>query len=226
MLDESLRAIIFNNLRRGHGHKWLNSTYVLSEHHDCLKGGDVYDKTFLPGIEKTYTETGQDDRLVIDTGFGRFGFTTCYDLMFSQLLLEYAKIDEVDAVIQIAAWRAMARRDYPRMNVKTDAYYGYLWDLMLAATSATNQIWTIACNAVGTHGITGVQFWGGSGVWAPSGMPLVQASRTREELLVVHNIDIKAHRETEQDDFNYALDFNSVYRRIDGKRSFSRISDV
>jgi predicted amidohydrolase len=192
MLDENLKAVIFNNVRKGPDEKFLNSTYVLSEHHDCLVGGHVYDKTFLPGIERTYTETGRDDRLVIDTSYGRLGFTTCYDFMFAQLLLEYTKVDEVDAVIQIASWRAMARRDYPTMNVKTDVYYGYLWDLTMAATSATNQIWTIACNAVGTHGVTGATFWGGSGVWAPSGMPLVQASRTREELLIVHNIDVKA----------------------------------
>jgi len=226
MLDQNLRAVIFNNLRAGRGGRHLNSTYVLSEHHDCLEQGDVYDKTFLPGIERAYTESGQDDRLVIDTGVGRFGFTTCYDFMFAQLLLEYAKIDKVDAIIQIASWRAMARRDYPRMNVKTDAYYGYLWDLTMAAGSAINQVWTIACNAVGTHGISGARFWGGSGVWAPSGMPLVQASRFREELLIVHNIDIKAEKEAEQDDFNYALDFSSIYRPVDGTRSFTRIGDL
>jgi hypothetical protein len=60
--------------------------------------------------------------------------------MFTHLLLEYSKIDEVDAVIQIASWRAMALSDYPEMNVKTDTYYGYLWDVMMAATAATNQI--------------------------------------------------------------------------------------
>ena len=226
MLDENLKAVIFNNLRNGPGDKYLNSTYVLSEHHDCLQHGDLYDKTFLPGIEKTYTQTGRDDRLVIDTRFGRFGFTTCYDFTFAHLLLEYAKIDHVDAIVQIASWRAMARRDYPGMNVKTDAYYGYLWDLMMAAGSATNQVWTIACNAVGTHGVSGVKFWGGSGVWAPSGMPLVQASRMREELLIVHNIDIRSERQVEKDDFNYALDFNSIYRPIEGTRSFTRIGDV
>ncbi len=226
MLDNNFRGIIFNNIRRGSGDKYLNTTYVLSARHDCLQHGDVYDKTFLPTIEKIYTETGGDDRLVIDTSAGRFGFTTCYDFMFAQLLLEYAKLDEVDAIVQVASWRSMARRDYPKMNVKTDVYYGYLWDLMLAAASATNQVWTIACNAVGTHAITGAKFWGGSGIWAPSGMPLVQASRVNEELLIVHNLDIKAQRQEEQDDFNYALDFNSIYRPIHGKRSFTRIGDV
>ncbi len=226
LLDDRLKAIVFNNLRRGSSNKFLNSTYVLSELHPCLAQGEMYDKTFLPDIEKQYTETGQDDRLVIETRFGRIGFTTCYDFMFAQLLLEYAKIDKVDAVIQIASWRSEARRDYPHMNVKTDVYYGYLWDLMLAATSATNQVWTIACNAVGRHPISGAKFWGGSGIWAPSGIPLIQGSRINEELLIVHNIDIHAERQTELDDFNYALDFTSIYRPIHGHRAFTRIPEL
>ncbi|WP_300007004.1 hypothetical protein [Pseudonocardia sp.] len=55
------------------------------------------------------------------------------------------------------------------MNLRTDRYYDDLWDYVLPAASATNQVWTIACNAVGSHGVTGAPFWGGSGIWAPSG---------------------------------------------------------
>ena len=35
------------------------------------------------------------------------------------------------------------------MNLRTDHYYGELWDYVMPASSATNQVWTIACNAVG-----------------------------------------------------------------------------
>ncbi|MBW1608126.1 MAG: carbon-nitrogen hydrolase family protein [Deltaproteobacteria bacterium] len=222
-LDEHLRAVVFNNIRRGREGKYLNSTMILAHDHDPLDADDTYDKTFLPPIEKVYTASGRDDHLVVDSPHGKFGFTTCYDVMFTHLLLEYSKIEEVDAVIQLASWRAMARRDYPEMNVKTDTYYGYLWDVIMAATAATNQIWVIACNAVGVNAMTGARFWGGSGIWAPSGLPLLQASRINEELLIAHNVDIKAHREFEKDDFNYAMDFKSVYRPIQGKRTFSRI---
>lgn len=224
LLGDTLRAIVFNNIRRGPERKYFNSTYILSADHDHNIPHDMYDKTFLPTLEKIYTETARDDRLVVDTPFsGRVGFTTCYDFMFSQLMLEYAMIDKVDTIIQLASWRAMARRDYPHMNVKTDSYYGYLWDLMMAATAATNQIWVVACNAVGEHGISGARFWGGSGIWAPSGLCLVQASRVNEELLIAHNVDIKSHREFELDDFNYALDFASIYRPLKGERAFTRI---
>lgn len=222
-LDENLRGVVFNNIRLGIEGQYINSTMMVARGHDHLDPDGMYDKTFLPFLEKVYTVSGGDDRLVVDSPHGKFGFTTCYDVMFTQLLLEYAKIDEVDAVLQVASWRAMAQRDYPEMNVKTDMYYGYLWDIVMAATAATNQIWVIACNSVGVHAITGARFWGGSGIWAPSGLPLLQASRVNEELLLAHNIDIKAHREFEKDDFNYAMDFQSVYRPIEGRRAFSRV---
>lgn len=224
ILDEDFRAIVFNNIRMNREEKYLNSTMIVAHGHHHLDADGIYNKTFLPPLERVYTTTGKDDRLVVDTPHGKFGFTTCYDIMFTHLLLEYSKIDEVDAIVQLASWRAMARRDYPAMNVKTDVYYGYLWDTIMAATAATNQVWVIACNAVGEHAISGARFWGGSGLWAPSGLPLLQASRVNEELLIAHNIDIKAHREFEKDDFNYAMDFKSVYRPIEGKRAFSRIA--
>jgi len=225
LIDETLRAIVFNNIRTAPGDKYFNSTYVVSDSHDFLDEEIIYNKIFLPPIEKIYTETGKDDRLVVEGKWGRVGFTTCYDYMFSQLLLEYAKIDQVDAIIEVASWRALARRDYPGMNVGSDTYYGNLWDMTIPAYSATNQVWTVACNAVGTHGITGAPFYGGSGLWAPSGMKMVQASNLAEELLIIHNVDVKGQRQLEKDDFNYALDFTSIYRPMHGKRAFTRIGD-
>ncbi len=225
LLDDDFRAIILNNLTRGPDGKYYNSTFPIARDYDYLAPGNSYEKIFLPGIEKTYTATGQDDRLVIDTieDNGRFGFTTCYDYLFSDLLREYAIVDEVDGIVQVASWRAAATRDYPTMNVRTDSYYGDLWDSVIAAGSATNQVWTIACNAVGRHGITGVPFWGGSGIWAPSGIKLVQASHYYEELLVVHNLDVKGGRQDEQNDFDYAMDFREIYRPLTDSRGFTRI---
>lgn len=222
-LDETFRGVVLNNIRRGKGQKYINSTYLVNREFDFLQEDLMYNKVFLPGIEQIYTETGADDQLMIDGPYGRFGFTTCYDICFSQLLLEYAKIDKVDAIIEVASWRAMAFRDYPGMNVGTDLYYAALWDILLPARAATNQIWIIACNAVGRHEITGAGFGGGSGIWSPSGLKLVQASRVNEELLIVHNIDIQGQRKVEQDDFNYAIDFDSIYRPVEGKRTFTRI---
>jgi predicted amidohydrolase len=222
LLDDRFRAVTLNNLRRGEGDLFLNTTYVVGADHDYLAEEHTYDKVFLPGVEKDYTASGRDDRLTVESQFGRFGFTTCYDYLFSELLREYAVVDDVDAIVQIASWRAAANRDYPGMNIRTDHYYGDLWDFVMPASSATNQFWTIACNAVGRHGVSNVPFWGGSGVWAPSGMCLVQASRFNEELVIVHNIDIAGARAAELDDFNYAFDFKEIYRPLHGSRTFTR----
>ena len=224
-LDDQLKGIIFNTLRQGPQHKYFNTTFILSEAHDYRNQAEIYDKIFLPPLEEIFTHSGKDDRLVAESKFGRFGFSTCYDVLFSHLLLEYAKIDEVDAIIQIASWRSLARRDYPDMNVGSDTYYGDLWNMVLPATAAMNQVWIIACNAVGEHGISGAHFWGGSGLWAPSGLKLLQASNIHEELLIIHNVDIKGQKAFEKDDFNYAFDFSSVYRPIEGKRAFTRVEE-
>ena len=222
-LDNDLQFIIFNCLRNGPNDKFLNSTFVVSEGFDCLNPEYIYDKVMLPGIEKQYTVSGQDDKLVIETEWGRFGFTTCYDMCFSQLFQEYSMVDKVDAIIQVASWRGTASRDYPGMNVEPDHYYGFIWDSMISSRAATNQVWVIGCNAVGTHGISGAQFWGGSGLWAPSGMRLIEASHNNEELLVIHNIDIKKEKQFEEDDFWYYRDFIEIYNPIEGKRAFTRV---
>jgi len=222
LLDEQFRGVVLNNLRRGQDDRFYNTTFVVADDRDYLAQENTYDKVFLPGAEKDYTESGRDDRLVLETQFGRFGFTTCYDYLFSELLREYSAVDQVDAIVQIASWRAAANRDYPAMNIRTDHYYGDLWDFVMPASSATNQFWTIACNAVGRHGVSGASFWGGSGVWAPSGMCLVQASRFNEELVIVHNLDIEGTRDAEKDDFDYAFDFQEIYRPLEGSRTFTR----
>ena len=224
LLGDDLEMVLLNNLTASKDEgRFLNRTFAVDGEGDYLADDATYDKVFLPGIEKDYTDTGRDDRLVMKTRHGKLGFTTCYDYLFSELLREYAMVEEVDAIVQMASWRAAGGRDYPGMNLRTDHYYGDLWDYVMPASSATNQFWTIACNAVGAHGVTGATFWGGSGIWAPSGICLVQASRTSEELVIVHNVDIEGAQAYEKDDFDYAFDFKQIYRPMDeNSRSFTR----
>ncbi len=223
LIGGELEAIVLNNLVAvDQQDRFLNRTFAIGRDAEYLADENTYDKVFLPGIEKDYTESGRDDRLVLSTRHGRLGFTTCYDYLFSELLREYSMVEEVDAIVQIASWRAAGRRDYPRMNQRTDHYYGELWDSVIPASSATNQFWTIACNAVGNHGVSGVPFWGGSGIWAPSGICLIQASHVREELVIVHNVDIEGGRDAEKDDFDYAFDFKQVFRPLEGGSTFTR----
>jgi len=223
LIGGDLEAIVLNNLTAGTQEDcFLNRTFAVGRESDYLADENTYDKVFLPGIEKDFTETGRDDRLVLQTRHGRLGFTTCYDYLFSELLREYSMVEKVDAIVQIASWRAAGGRDYSRMNRRTDHYYGELWDTVMPASSATNQVWTIACNAVGEHGVSGVPFWGGSGIWAPSGICLIQASHVGEELVIVHNVDIEGARDDEKDDFDYAFDFQQIYRPMQDGSTFTR----
>ncbi|MBA2349481.1 MAG: carbon-nitrogen hydrolase family protein [Solirubrobacterales bacterium] len=223
LVDGDLEAIVLNGLTpAAEPERFLNRTFIVGREPDYLADENTYDKVFLPGIEKEYTESGRDDRLVVETRHGRLGFTTCYDYLFSALLREYATVAEVDAIVQLASWRAAGRRDYPGMNTRTDSYYGDLWDMVVPAASATNQVWTIACNAVGRHGVSGARFWGGSGIWAPSGLCLIQASRTSEELVIVHNVDVRGEQDEEHDDFDYGFDFKEIYRPMGDGSTFTR----
>ena len=224
LLDDNLKIILFNNIRKSpHKRKYYNSTYLINKDIDFLDEKNSYEKVLLPGIEKTYTISGKDDKLVFDTPWGRFGNSTCYDACFVELMREYSQVDRVDAVIEIASWRGSASRDYPLANIKTDTYYGDLWDMVMPTYAAINQMWMICCNAVGTHNISQASFWGGSGIWTPSGLKIIQASHSDDELLILNNIDIKNQRNIEKDDFDYSLDFNNIYKPIKGKRCYTRI---
>lgn len=209
-----LEYIFYGNARLKDG-DFYNSTFILNTGRECLDEKYIYDKVFLPSNEKRYFKQGSDRRLSIDTKWGRFGFLVCYDLCFVELARLYAFVDEVDAIITMAAWHSEAVRDYPRMNVRTDHYYGFIWDLMNASKAAYNQIWSLGVNWVGVHQKSQEYFWGGSGVWAPSGMKLLGASNIKEELLIIRNVDIKRQRAKEQDDFNYRIEFESFYRHME-----------
>jgi predicted amidohydrolase len=232
-LDDDLNFIIFNNIRLNPDNpdgRFLNSTFVIQKDFDVTRLDDdkneqlyIYDKTFLPGIEKTFTTSARDDSLVLDTKWGRFGFTTCYDMCFVQLYQEYTMFDQVDAIIQLASWRATSTREYPTMNLNNDHYYGFIWDLMVSSQAAFNQIWMIACNAVGKQKRGNYEFWGGSGVWAPSGMKLLQGAHDAEELIVIHHVDIKGQTRFEHEDFYYQKDFIEIYQPIIDKRAYTRI---
>ncbi len=208
-----LEYVFYNNVREKDGNLF-NSTFVLHVGLDYRREKYIYDKIFLPPVEQRFFRQGSDRRLTIETKWGRFGFLICYDLCFVELARRYALRDHVDAIVTMAQWRSEAVREYDRMNIMTDHYYGFLWDVMNSSKAAYNQVWSIAANSVGPHEVTGSYCWGGSGFWAPSGMSLVQASNITPELILVHNVDIHGQRLSERDDFDYRIDFNSFYRQM------------
>ena len=91
------------------------------------------------------------------TGFGVVSATTCYDLRFPGLWTELVAAGS-EIVIVPAAWPA-ARREH--------------WQLLTAARAVDNQVFVIACNAVGTHG--GAELAGYSRIVDPWGTVVAEA---------------------------------------------------
>lgn len=209
-----LKMVFLGNVRVDRHHSKINDTvFVISRKSDY---NDVfYDKIFLTPLEKLYFNRGSDQRLIVETQWGRMGVLLCYDLCFVDLAKKYAFTDEVDIIVTSAAWRAEALRVYPLLNIRIDDYYQFIWNLMHAALAAHNQVWSIGANYVGNFEKTEGRFCGESGIWGPSGIPLAQASPEEEELLIIRNVEIRGHmRHQATEHFNYRLNFNDVYREI------------
>jgi predicted amidohydrolase len=213
---KGLKVVLFGNVRvdKSHGDTHAHdSTFVMAPGADY--NNIFYDKIFLTPLEKLFFHRGSDQRLVLDTRWGRAGIMMCYDLCFVEMGKRYAFYDEVDVMITTAAWRKEAVREYPLLNLKIDNYYQYIWRLMHSALAAHNQVWSIGANCVGVFEKTGGRFCGESGVWSPSGIPLVHASHEEEELVVIRNLEIRGHmRHQAKEHFDYRLDFDEVYRNI------------
>ncbi|MBE0481218.1 MAG: carbon-nitrogen hydrolase family protein [Dehalococcoidia bacterium] len=208
-----LKAVFFGNVRDNRRGSLHDTVFIMTATADY--NTVFYDKIFLTPLEKLYFKRGSDQRLVLDTRWGRIGVMICYDMCFVGLGKRYAFNDEVDLIITAAAWRTEAYREYPLLNLKLDNYYQFIWNLMHSALAAHNQIWSIGANCVGAFEKTGGLFCGQSGIWSPSGIPLVQASHDREELLILRNVEIRGHmRHQAKEDFDYSLDFDEVYREI------------
>jgi predicted amidohydrolase len=209
-----LKTCFFSNVRVDKCHaKIYDSAFVMTPGADY---NDIfYDKIFLTPLEKLFFHRGSDRRLVLDMRWGRMGMMMCYDLCFVDLGKRYAFNDDVDVIITVAAWRLEAVREYPLLNLKIHNYYQYIWSLMHSALAAHNQVWSIGANCVGVFEKNGSRFCGESGIWSPSGVPLVHASHEDEELIVIRNLEIRGHmRHQAKEHFDYSLDFDEVYRAI------------
>ncbi len=209
-----LKMVFFGNVRMDKRHgKTHDSTFIMTSSADY---NDIfYDKIFLTPLEKFFFHRGTDERLVLDTPCGKMGVMMCYDLCFVEMGKMYAFHDEVDVMITTAAWQMEAVREYPLLNLKIDNYYQFIWNLMHSALAAHNQVWSIGANCVGVFEKTGGRFCGESGVWSPSGIPLVHASHEEEELIVIRNLEIRGHmRHQAKENFDYRFDFDEVYRHI------------
>nr|WP_231749356.1 carbon-nitrogen hydrolase family protein [Tautonia plasticadhaerens] len=141
---------------------------------------------------------------------------TCWDLGFPSMAQELAMRHRVDAILVLAAWRGGTERSYGA--VTRDRYWGYQWEVMNACRAMENQVWMLSCNATGTQG--DAEFFGHSGAWAPSGVPLVVAEGP--SLLVLRGLDLPGEVAREKANFNHTSEFFGVYRLIPEAGTFSR----
>ena len=77
--------------------------------------GPGHDKVFLPGAEKDYTESGRDDRLVVESQFGRFGFTTTRAVPRKS----FVTITSAPLAGSTKRWRRAAEQCSIRLNTTT-----------------------------------------------------------------------------------------------------------
>jgi predicted amidohydrolase len=209
LLDDTLRLVVLSVLRPAEeppDGRFFNSTLIVGRDSGGRPVEAVYDKAVPAGIEGRYLAGSGGRRLVLDTPWGRLGFLTCYDLCFPELLLGYHLADRVDGMVLTAAWRGPAPRSYPGLGIEETQFYGKQWEMLVPAQAALSQAWFFAANAVGRHGLSGAEYWGGSGVWAPSGLPLLRAAPGNEQLLVLRHIPLRAEVRRERAEFDYRSD--------------------
>ena len=70
LIGDDLILIVLNNLTEGPDGKYLNVTFGVAKDNVLLDDDNTYTKVFVPGIEKTYTASGRDDRLVVESRQG------------------------------------------------------------------------------------------------------------------------------------------------------------
>lgn len=204
-INKTLQYVIFNGLSKSgkSNGNYANTTIVLDRKNRCFDKDRTYKKTYLPGIEQKYTSSGVNDTLVLETAWGKLGFLTCFDICFPRLVQKLVCREKVDMLIVNAAWRKQGKREYKGLQIKEAAYYKTLWDMFLPSLAFQHQVWVTAANLVGPHSLDGLDYSGGSGIWAPSGIEMIKGSDKKEVLLILQNIDMVQEINAERKDFWY-----------------------
>ncbi len=133
-----------------------------------------YRKIHLFGFDggETVLMSGGEELVVIDTPLGPTGLATCYDLRFPELFRALTAGDAT-SVILCSGWPT------PRIEH---------WDVLTRARAIEDQLWMIACNAVGEQ--PGIGLGGHSVVVDPKGVVVAQAGDA--EMILYADIDPEA----------------------------------
>jgi len=134
----------------------------------------VYRKIYLPTYrifeEQKYFRNGSKP-VYIDTEYGRFGLTICFDIYFPELI-RFLSLKDCHTIINISASPSPSRK--------------YFENLILAR-ALENVINVIYVNVAGFQ--ESLSFWGGSFIVNPSGEVLIKC-KYYEEDFKIHTIDL------------------------------------
>jgi N-carbamoylputrescine amidase len=145
----------------------------------------IYRKMHIPDdpsyYEKYYFTPGDLGFLNFDTRFGRIGVQVCWDQWYPEGARATAMLGASVLFYPTAiGWHPHEKAQYGEDQL--DA-----WRTIQRAHAIANGVYVAAVNRVGYEGTaeSGLEFWGTTFVADPFGKVIAQASRDKEEILVV-----------------------------------------
>jgi N-carbamoylputrescine amidase len=182
----------------------------------------VYRKMHIPDdplfYEKFYFTPGDLGFRAFDTKFGRLGTLVCWDQWYP----EGARLTALSGADVLFYPTAIGW--HPSEKAQYGAAQASAWQTIQRSHAIANGVYVAAVNRIGhevpaaTPGTApgdGIEFWGGSFVADPFGVVLQEASRDREEILIVP-CD-RTHQETVRRHWPFLRD-----RRIDAYANITR----
>ena len=183
-------------------------------HNTCVvldadgKQAGMYRKMHIPDdplyYEKFYFTPGDLGFQAFDTKFARVGTLVCWDQWYP----EGARLTSLMGADLLTYPTAIGW--HPSEKAQYGAAQADAWKTMQRSHAIANGVYVVAVNRVGHEAGSGdgIEFFGGSFVSDPFGVVLAEASRDKEEILIVE-ID-PAHAETVRQHWPFLRD-----RRVD-----------
>jgi N-carbamoylputrescine amidase len=222
-LASELKVVIVGSLFERRAAGVYHNTAVILDADGALRG--VYRKMHIPDdplyYEKFYFTPGDLGFRAFDTAFGRLGTLVCWDQWYP----EGARLTALSGADVLFYPTAIGW--HPSEKAEFGAAQANAWHTIQRSHAIANGVYVAAVNRVGhevppaktgTPGSlpeAGIEFWGGSFVADPFGVVLQEASRDREEILIVP-CD-RAHQESVRRHWPFLRD-----RRIDAYGPITR----
>lgn len=161
-------SIIFGAVELGKDMFHYNSAFYLEDGEIKHIHRKVYPPTYGLFDERRYFKAGERIE-AFNTKFGRVGILICEDA-FHQSSTYVLGQDGAEVVFMIA--NSPARLSSKGLGIKDG------WDAICSSAALTNNYYIVRVNRVGIE--DGVNFWGGSAVFSPSGEKLIELQEFEE----------------------------------------------